>query len=101
MNDVAISHRLEGPVTVANLVDLRGAGEAAIEASEGRAVVDLSGLEASNSLSVALLMAWFRAAERSGKELEFIGAPDELSSIIELSGMNEVLPMVADAGLDS
>ncbi len=93
MSGAAASYRLEGRVTFDNLIALREAGEDAIAGSGDQTVVDVSGLESANSLAVALLMAWFRAAERLGKALSFTGLPDELISIIELSGMDAVLPI--------
>lgn len=92
----AVSYRLQGPVTFDNLAELRAQGEAAIAAADGRAVVDLSGLESGNSVAVALMMAWFRAAELHDKAIAFAGVPDELSRIIALSGMADVLPLATD-----
>jgi phospholipid transport system transporter-binding protein len=72
---------------------IRAEGAAAIAAGGDTVMVDLSGLEQGNSVAVALLMAWLRAAARDGKSLSFTGAPAELTNIIELSGMTDVLPL--------
>ncbi|MEQ8857339.1 MAG: STAS domain-containing protein [Pseudomonadales bacterium] len=95
MSDAGFDFRLEGSVTFANLLALRGAGEAAIAAAGDRVRVDLSPLEAGNSLAVALLMTWFRTAEHAGKSVSFAGAPDDLERIIGLYGVDDVLPLAA------
>lgn len=89
----AADYRLDGAVSFETMAEIRAQGEAAIAEAGERAVVDLSGLKHGNSVTVALLMAWLRAAERDGKEVVFIAAPVELVNIIELSGMTSVLPL--------
>lgn len=89
----AADYRLEGAVSFETMARIRAAGEAAIDEAGERAVVDLSGLESGNSVTVALLMAWLRAAERAGKTLVITAAPVELINIVELSGMTSVLPL--------
>lgn len=87
------SYRVAGRVQFDNFVEHREKGEAAIETSAGDVVIDLSGLEHSNTLAVALLTAWYRAAEQRGKSIRFVGVPGDLLDIIELSGLTEVLPV--------
>lgn len=87
--------RLTGRVTFDNLTEQRAAGEAALAAAGSRAVFDLSQLEGGNSAAVALLMAWFREADRLDKSIVFVGVPEELRNIIELSALTDVLPVEA------
>ena len=82
-----------GTITFDNLMDVRRAGEAAIADADDGVTFDLSGLEHANSAAVAVLMAWFRAADRQDKTVSFVGVPAELESIIELSGLTDVLPV--------
>lgn len=89
----AADYRLDGAVSFETMARIRAEGEAAIAAAGEHAIMDLSGLEHGNSVTVALLMAWLRAAESAGKELVFTAAPAELINIIELSGMTSVLPL--------
>lgn len=86
-------YRLTGAVTFDSMARIRAEGAAAIAAAGKRVLVDLSGLERGNSVAVALLMAWLRAAQHEDKSLVFAGAPAELTNIIELSGMTDVLPL--------
>jgi phospholipid transport system transporter-binding protein len=76
---------------------IRAEGAAAIAAAGEHVQVDLSGLERGNSVAVALLMAWLRTAQGDDKSLVFTGAPAELTNIIELSGMSDVLPLQESA----
>tara|TARA_Y100001933_G_scaffold21205_1_gene18139 strand:- start:2870 stop:3187 length:318 start_codon:yes stop_codon:yes gene_type:complete len=94
----ALRFPVTGAVTFDNLMEIRRAGEATIAEAEDGVVFDLSGLENGNSAAVALLMAWFRAADRHDRAVAFAGAPAELVSIIELSGLTEVLPLEGAAG---
>jgi anti-anti-sigma factor len=87
---------LRGPVTLANLKDIRRQGEAALTTAGPRAVMDIAGLTSANSAALAVLMAWFRQAQTLGKTVVFTGVPTDLRKIIELSGMAEILPL-ADA----
>jgi phospholipid transport system transporter-binding protein len=87
------SFALRGPVTLANLKDIRRRGEDALTAAGPRAAMDISGLTGANSAALAVLMAWFRQAQALGKSVVFTGVPTELLKIIELSGMAEILPL--------
>jgi phospholipid transport system transporter-binding protein len=89
----AIDYRVEGRVGFHNLVQIREAGEAAIAAAADGVVIDLSALDNGNSAAVALLMAWYRAAEIQNKSIVFVAAPEELANIVELSGLTDVLPL--------
>lgn len=81
-----------------NFAAVRASGEGFLaEESDETAVVDLSSLESCNSIVVALLMAWFRFAHARGREVVYAGAPQDLLSIIEISGLIEVLPLSSEA----
>jgi phospholipid transport system transporter-binding protein len=93
-----VTYRVQGQVSFDNLVRIRDEGELAMADAGGRVVMDLSALENGNSAAVALLMAWFRAAENQDKSIVFVAAPTDLVSFVELSGLTDVLPLVdADA----
>lgn len=77
---------------------IRAAGEQFLtDKADDAAIIDLSGLESCNSIAVALLIAWFRFAHARGREVVYAGAPQDLLSIIEISGLMEVLPLSSDA----
>lgn len=83
---------LDGVVEAANFKAWQSQGEQYIKAStESTVQVDLAGLERSNSMAVALLLAWLRCADGQGKALQIAQVPQSLRYIIEFSGLTEVL----------
>lgn len=89
----AVQHRVAGAVTFDNLMALRHAGEAVIDAADGPVEMQLGELDGGSSAAVALLMAWLRAAARRQIDLSFVDVPPKVRKIVELSGMTEVLPL--------
>ncbi len=85
--------QLSGVVDFDNLNEIRHVGEARIGEVGESLSIDLSGLEVANSATVALLIAWFRAAEAQEKSIVFVEVPHELRNIIAFSGLDEVLPL--------
>ena len=53
--------------------------------------VDLAGLETANSVTVAVLVAWYRAATLEEKTIDFVNLSPELQDIIEFSGLSRLL----------
>ncbi|MEZ5558778.1 MAG: STAS domain-containing protein [Pseudomonadales bacterium] len=80
-----------------NFAAVRRDGETALQSAGTEFVVDLSDLQETNSVTVALLMAWFRLAHAEGKTVRFVGVPAGLMNIIEFSGLSNVLPVTARA----
>ncbi|MBX3705117.1 MAG: STAS domain-containing protein [Pseudomonadales bacterium] len=76
----------------------RHAGEAFVDHGPDEVDFDLSGVRASSSLVVALLLAWLRHARGRGKQVRFLDPPADLRNIIELYGVTELLPLVGEAG---
>lgn len=75
---------------------IKAEGVALIEGNHGEEPirVDLSGLERANSVTVAVLMAWYRHAVLQQKSILFVNLSQELLNIIEFSGLRRIL--VAD-----
>ena len=87
-----VNGRLSGAISFDNANALHAQGVAAIEGATAEPVVfDLSGVDATNSVTVALMMAWFRAADQAGKRVAFEGISSDLHKIIEFSGLSELL----------
>ncbi len=55
--------------------------------------IDLSGVRHSNSAGVALLAAWLRIAHRHRQELAFINVPAQMRAIIQVAGLETILPL--------
>lgn len=53
--------------------------------------LDLSGLEELDSTLVALILRWSRQKAASGKKLTVTNAPNQLTSLIELYGLQEII----------
>lgn len=54
-------------------------------------VIDLSGLEATDSSAVALLLEWLSWAHRAGREIRFENPPESLRTIAGLSQVEGIL----------
>lgn len=62
----------------------------------GQTTIDLSHVVAVDSAAVALLLAWRRAAQARGAELDFGRLPPNLHSLSQLYGVDTLLsPSVA------
>ena len=62
-------------------------------ASDAELKLDCSGVERSNSVGLALLLAYLRDAKQAGKSLRFLNLPQELLQIAHVSGVSEFLPI--------
>ena len=56
--------------------------------------LDLSGVTRSDSSGVAMLVGWLREARERQREVSFINTPDQMTAIIRVSGLEQVLPIV-------
>ena len=70
---------------------IRAQGDALIDASDGPITVDCGGLVRSSSVTVAVMLAWYRRAHRDTKAIEFVNLSDDLRNIIEFSGLSSLL----------
>lgn len=77
-------------LTIASARTALAEGLAAIDA--GQTEFDLSGLTSVDSASVAILLAWQRAAQERGARLQFLNPPASLLSLAGLYGVRELLP---------
>lgn len=70
---------------------LKDTGKTMIADAEGPIRVDLGDLERANSVTVAVLIAWYRAAALEDKQVILVNPSQELREIIEFSGLGKVL----------
>lgn len=59
-------------------------------------VIDLARVEGVDSAAVSLLLIWLRQSRRSGLDLCFANIPENLSSLIRLYGVMDMLPLCRD-----
>jgi phospholipid transport system transporter-binding protein len=57
-------------------------------------MVDLSGVERTDSAGLALLVEWMKMARRINKELKFYNMPEQMLEIARTCGLVDVLPIV-------
>ena len=65
--------------------------------SRGEDEYDLGTLTQVDSASVAVMLAWQRAAVRSGRRLRFLNVPSNLITLADLYGVMELLDLTEHA----
>jgi phospholipid transport system transporter-binding protein len=55
-------------------------------------LVDFSQVETVDSAAVSMLLGWERAAQRTARELQVKGLPEDLLSLARLYGVDKLLP---------
>jgi phospholipid transport system transporter-binding protein len=61
------------------------------------AVIDLGEAEAVDSATVSLLLSWLRRAQRDHVSLCFANIPENLSSLIQLYDVADLLPLCGES----
>jgi phospholipid transport system transporter-binding protein len=80
---------VSGPVTLANVAALLEEGRRHVE--EGVESVDLEGVTEMDSALLAMLLAWQREAKSRNRGLALANAPQALSTIARLYGVDSLL----------
>ncbi len=81
--------RLSGTLTLDTVSSQINALDATL--AQGAASVDFSGVTATDSSAVALLLEWSRRARARGVSLQLHAVPDSLRSLIAVYGLTELL----------
>ncbi|MDB5728612.1 MAG: anti-anti-sigma regulatory factor [Noviherbaspirillum sp.] len=85
-----------GPtLTVNNAKSVHESGLNAIRSGETQ--FDLSGVTVVDSAAVATLLAWRRASQQFGKQLDYLAAPANLQALAKLYGVTELLHLAEPA----
>lgn len=84
--------RLEGVVTMETVPDLLDQSASLFNPSSSLEI-DCSGIEHADSAAVALMLEWMRQAAAVGGEIRFRGLPDRLRAIVEVSDLEDVIPL--------
>jgi anti-anti-sigma regulatory factor len=99
----ALHHRISGEPTLGNGKDARALLDPALAEVEAASTdstvtktveVSLSGVTHGNSVLVSLMLVWMRRARRAGVGILFTDIPPLVASLIEFTGLDDVLPMV-------
>lgn len=92
------SMRLVGVLDFISVVPLQRQGDAWLgEQAPKVCRLDMSGVTRCNSAGTALLLAWLRAAAAAGKSLRVEHPPEELRSLMQLAGLEDLLVNAASA----
>lgn len=54
--------------------------------------IDMSQLQSSSSVVVAILVSWLRTSSQQQQVLQFCHMPEKLRAIISVSGLTDVIP---------
>lgn len=89
-NDTAF---VKGELDFDSVVFLAREGDAWLSGpAPGRCQFDLSQVTRANSAGTALLLNWLRVAGLVNKQLQIVGVPEGLRSLMNLGGVESLLP---------
>lgn len=83
--------RVTAPMVISNASGLLAAGETILTGPEE--TIDLQAVTEADSSALAVMFAWIRAAEASGRKLRFVNLPPGLAALSDLYGVDEILPL--------
>lgn len=83
--------RVTVPMTLDNARALLAAGVAALQ--PGAFCVDLAAVPEADSSAIAVMLGWVRAAPEKRADLQFVNVPTGVSSLADLYGVGELLPL--------
>ena len=84
-NTIAVS----GSVTLTNVFDLTQQGASLLDGEYQ--IIDLSEITEVDSSAVSMLLEWLRIARNRRLDLRFVNFPNNLSSLLNLYGLNEII----------
>ena len=62
---------------------------------ESDVVLDFSDVQKSDSVALAILLEWLRAARQTGHSITVQNMPDGLTSLAQMYGVSELIPTTA------
>lgn len=85
--------RLAGELSFATVPQVYAQGGVLFNSKAATLVLDLSGVERTDSAGLALLVEWLRQARRRQQNLHFRNIPAQLLAIAKASGLEDILPL--------
>ena len=82
---------LNGALTLTTVAALREQGRQAFAAAAGDIVVDLGGVERTDSGGLALLVDWLAWAQAAHRKLNFSALPEALRALARVSDVEDLL----------
>lgn len=92
-NPVASTLALNGELTLKTVTNLWNISNSFFAETKSPILLDLQNVTQSDSAGVALLIAWVRYVRQQNKEISLINLPAQMSAIINISGLNKILPI--------
>jgi phospholipid transport system transporter-binding protein len=83
--------RLEGPLTFDSVPALRPLGLQLLGPTDVALSFDLQGVPAADSAGLALLIDWLATARALGRSLRYVGVPETLRALAELSEVGALI----------
>lgn len=82
---------VKAPLILENARALLEAGRSALQS--GEQIFDFSEVTEADSSALAVMLGWLRAAEQTDSTIKFSNMPTGVSSLAELYGVAELLPL--------
>lgn len=83
--------RVTAPMLIANARGLLEQGRALMQAPA--LVVDLAAVAEADSSALTVVFGWLRSAQAQGRTLRLVNVPRSMTSLAELYGVSEFLPL--------
>ncbi len=86
---------LKGQLSFTSVPQLWLENRQALFADEAETIaINMSQIERSDSSGLALLIEWYREAEKQNKKIRFFDLPKQMYAIAHISGLNDILPLM-------
>jgi phospholipid transport system transporter-binding protein len=85
---------VEGPITLDTVTGLLAEGFRSFEGQ--RPLVDFAAVKAADSSALSLMLEWARQLKRQGREIAFANLGANLTSLTQLYGIADLIPIAAE-----
>ena len=89
-------YRLTGELDFSSVPQIWKGSEGMFASSNVQLLIDLSEVTRADSAGLALLVGWVRQGGKAGTKMVFRNIPEQLLAIARVSGVEGMLPIVAD-----
>lgn len=83
--------RVEGPLTLQTVTAALHQSRSVFPESGSPLVIDLSGVEESDSAALALLLEWLRQGRRGKREVRYRNLPQRLLQLARISDLEKII----------
>jgi len=84
---------VRGELSFASVTRLLERSRPLLAAAKGQLVIDLAGVDRSDSAGLALLMEWLRMARGLGTNILFRHVPEQMLAIARASDLERLIPL--------